>query len=307
MRLVHHHLRLAWLGGALLIAPAVARAQDPAPKPAESPSPTPTPAPTPAPAPAPAPAPDKPADPPVAKREPAPPAPATVPATRPGAWMQQHEKFLDRGKKGPVDLLFLGDSITAGWNGAREIWTRSYAPRQAANFGIGGDRTQHILWRLDNGEVDAIRPKVVVLMIGTNNVGSNPEAEVADGVGAILDRLKAKLPATKVLLLGLFPRGSNRDKTVPSVAARPPDRAGQRPAGRLRRRQDGQVPRHRRRLPRRRRQGQPGHHARLPPPHPGRLPDLGRRDGADPLEDARRADHEPRVLISPAGPCTRSP
>ena len=229
MRLVHR-LRLGWLCAALMIPGALATGQDPAPKPAEAPSPAPTQTPTPAPVPATpdAPATDKPADPPAAKRE-APPAPvapapapsATEPATRPGPWMQQHEKFLERGQKGPVDLLFLGDSITAGWNGARDTWTRFYGARQAANFGIGGDRTQHILWRLDNGEVDAIRPKVVVLMIGTNNVGSNPEPEVADGVRAILDRLKAKLPATKVLLLGIFPRGSNRDKTVPSVTPDP--------------------------------------------------------------------------------------
>ncbi len=212
------HLRLGWLVAGWLAATATAtstgqdRPQPPADKPAEaSPAPTPTPAPAPT---------DKPAE-ATTKREVPPPAPsATAPAPRPGAWMRQHEAFLERARKGNIDLLFLGDSITAGWTNARDVWTRSYGPRQAANFGIGGDRTQHILWRLDNGEVDSIHPKVVVLMIGTNNLGSNAEAEIAEGVRAILDRLHAKVPETKVLLLGIFPRGSNRDKTVPSV---PPD------------------------------------------------------------------------------------
>ena len=177
-----------------------------------------------APAQAPAPAPAKPAEAspaPAAQRATPPPAPATVPAPRTGAWVKQHEAFLERGKKGDVDLLFLGDSITAGWVNAKDVWARYYAPRKATNFGIGGDRTQHILWRLDNGEVEAIHPKVVVLMIGTNNVGSNPEAEIADGVKAILDRLHSKLPDAKVLLLGVFPRGSNRDRALPSVAPDP--------------------------------------------------------------------------------------
>ena len=225
MRLIPQ-FRCAWLlAGCFVATTALATPQDPVTKPPEKPVEVPTPAPAPAQVPVPAdatkPADAAPAAAPVAKRETPPQPPATVPAPRPGQWMQQHEKFLERAQKGPVDLLFLGDSITAGWNGARDVWTRYYAPRQAANFGIGGDRTQHILWRLDNGEVDSIKPKVVVLMIGTNNTGSNSEAEIADGVRAILDRLHAKLPTTKVLLLGVFPRGSSRDKAVPAVPAAP--------------------------------------------------------------------------------------
>ena len=165
----------------------------------------------------PAPAQDQPAKPAPAadaKKAQAPAAPSAMePAPRPGKWMEQHEKFLAVDKKGDVDLLFLGDSITAGWNSAKDVWTKSYGTRKPANFGIGGDRTQHILWRLDNGEVETIRPKVVVLMIGTNNLGANSDDEIVDGVKAILDRLHTKLPATKVLLLGVFPRGATRDKT----------------------------------------------------------------------------------------------
>src|SRR4051794_22498159 len=93
-------------------------------------------------------------------------APSTVtPAPRKGYWMALHQKFLDRAKQGHVDLLFLGDSITQGWND-NEVWKRYYGPRHAANFGIGGDQTQHVLWRIQNGELEGIRPKVVVLMIG---------------------------------------------------------------------------------------------------------------------------------------------
>ena len=117
--------------------------------------------------------------------------------------------------------MFLGDSITAGWNSARGVWDRSYGPRQAVNFGIGGDRTQHVLWRLDNGEVDSIKPKVVVLMIGTNNLGANTEPEIAEGVKAIVDRLRIKLPEAKILLLGVFPRHTTTDKVVPTIAPDP--------------------------------------------------------------------------------------
>jgi lysophospholipase L1-like esterase len=139
----------------------------------------------------------------------------TTPAPRQGAPMKMHENFLKRAKEGNIDLLFLGDSITQGWAN-NEVWKRFYAPRNAANFGIGGDRTEHVLWRLEHGEVEGIRPKVVVLMIGTNNSASNTAEEIANGVTAIVKSLREKLPETRILLLGVFPRGekpgSIRDK-----------------------------------------------------------------------------------------------
>jgi lysophospholipase L1-like esterase len=138
----------------------------------------------------------------------APPEKATEPAPRPGNWMKTHERYVERAKEGKIDLLFLGDSITAGWNGGgKEVWNRTYGPRNPANFGIGGDRTQHVLWRIENGEVEGIKPKVAVLMIGTNNSGSNTADEIADGIKTIVKRLREKLPETKVLLLAVFPRG----------------------------------------------------------------------------------------------------
>lgn len=130
----------------------------------------------------------------------------TTPAPRDGRWMELHKRYVDRAKKGSVDLLFLGDSITQGW-GDNDVWKRFYGPRQAANFGIGGDRTQHVLWRIENGELDGISPKVAVLMIGTNNLSSSSPDEIAKGVVAIVKELGEKLPKTKVLLLGVFPRG----------------------------------------------------------------------------------------------------
>jgi lysophospholipase L1-like esterase len=146
---------------------------------------------------------------------------ATEPVPREGAWMQLHEKFLERARQGKIDLLFLGDSITQGW-GDNAVWKRYYGPRHAANFGIGGDRTQHVLWRLEHGEIEGVRPKAVVLMIGTNNIGSNTPEEIAEGVKAIVQKLKTAMPQTKILLLGIFPRGADRkpDQSAATVDPR---------------------------------------------------------------------------------------
>jgi lysophospholipase L1-like esterase len=133
------------------------------------------------------------------------------PAKQPDAdWVKQHEEFVAEAKKGGVDLLFVGDSITRGWRGVRDIWEKNFGSYKVANFGIGGDRTEHVLWRLSNGELEGISPKVVVLLIGTNNiaVGNSPE-DSAEGVKAILATIKAKSPGSAVLLLSILPRGAN--------------------------------------------------------------------------------------------------
>ena len=143
---------------------------------------------------------------------------AVVPAPREGGWMKRHEGFNERVKKGDVGLLLIGDSITQGWEGAgKGVWEEFYTKRNAVNLGIGGDRTQHVLWRLDHGNVDGIKPKAAVLMIGTNNSGSNSSEQIAEGVKAIVDKLKEKLPETKVLILAIFPRGANKDDTKRKV------------------------------------------------------------------------------------------
>jgi lysophospholipase L1-like esterase len=141
---------------------------------------------------------------------------ATNPVPRDAGWLKRHESFVAIAKNGGVDLLFLGDSITDFWrNRGSNVWNQYYAPRHAANFGISGDRTQHVLWRMDHGELDGIKPRVVVLLIGTNNTGKerdkkaprNSPAQVVEGVTAVVRELRVKLPDSKILLLAIFPRG----------------------------------------------------------------------------------------------------
>ncbi|WP_395734468.1 platelet-activating factor acetylhydrolase IB subunit [Prosthecobacter sp.] len=154
---------------------------------------------------------------------------AIDPKPREGGWVKRHESFNEISKKGEAQLVFLGDSITQGWEGnGKEVWAKTWAPYKAANFGIGGDRTEHVIWRLQNGNFDGIKPKLVVLMIGTNNTGhqGRPAAEhggvayassaeqTAEGVKVILDILNKKLPETKVLLLGIFPRGATKEDAM---------------------------------------------------------------------------------------------
>jgi lysophospholipase L1-like esterase len=149
---------------------------------------------------------------------------AIVPEPRDAGWVKRHEGFVEIARQGNVDVLFLGDSITDAWRreppgGGKKIWDATFAPLRAANFGISGDRTQHVLWRLENGELEGIKPKAVVLMIGTNNTGferdqktaRNTPAETAAGVAAIVQKLRTKQPQAKILLLAVFPRGEKPD------------------------------------------------------------------------------------------------
>lgn len=136
-------------------------------------------------------------------------------ANFPLAWANFHKSFLERtaqgAQKNDISVVFLGDSITQGWNDTgKAVWDKVYAPLGAVNYGIGGDSTRQVLWRLQNGEVDGIKPKLVVLKIGTNNlyndVNAGSDEEIAAGIGAIVGLLRQKLPNTKILLLGLLPR-----------------------------------------------------------------------------------------------------
>jgi len=123
------------------------------------------------------------------------------------AFVSSHEKFVKVAQEGSSELLFLGDSITAGWNGKKEIWDKAFAQYKPANFGIGGDRTQHVLWRITNGELEEIKPKAVVLMIGTNNSGNDSAEGIAKGITVIVNTIREKQPQAKILLLAVFPRG----------------------------------------------------------------------------------------------------
>lgn len=132
-------------------------------------------------------------------------------------WMPRHEqKLAERKVMKDVDLLMIGDSITHSWeNGGKDVWDKMYAHRKAFNIGFSGDRTENVLWRLDHGAVDDISPKLAVIMIGTNNAGHREESphHTAEGVRAILDDLEVRLPESKILLLGIFPRGKDGKDT----------------------------------------------------------------------------------------------
>lgn len=148
---------------------------------------------------------------------------AIQPVLHPGT-EKRHESFNVISKKGEAELVFLGDSITHGWDGkGKAVWEKYWAPLKAANFGIGGDRTEHVLWRLENGNFDGLKPKAIVLMIGTNNTGhvgrkfkeindevyTSTAEQTAEGVKTIIAKLKQKCPGAKILVLAIFPRGEN--------------------------------------------------------------------------------------------------
>ena len=119
---------------------------------------------------------------------------------------------MQRAKQAPgdYDIEFIGDSITQGWEGGgKKVWQEFYSKRKVINFGVGGDRTQHVLWRFEQGQLDGIKAKVAVMMIGTNNSNNqdNTEAEILEGVTAIVQQIRTRQPDTKILLLAIFPRG----------------------------------------------------------------------------------------------------
>jgi len=122
----------------------------------------------------------------------------------------RQNKFNERIKQGNVDLVFIGDSITDAWSGpGKPIWNERYTPRNAVNLGIGGDRAQHVIWRLQNGNLAGVEPKVAVVMIGTNNSNGKDHTaqEIGEGIVEVVKTIEQKSPKTKVLLLAIFPRG----------------------------------------------------------------------------------------------------
>ena len=114
----------------------------------------------------------------------------------------------------PCDIIFIGDSITAGWLGAgKAIWDKKYAPRHALDFGINGDKTQNVLWRLANMGVQGMQPKVAVIMIGTNNTLNSPH-EIADGVKSVLANTQENFPGIKIILVSILPNARANDKMM---------------------------------------------------------------------------------------------
>ena len=135
-------------------------------------------------------------------------------------FIKAHESYVKVAREGKARLVFLGDSITNGWNRQAPIWQAAFGAWQPANFGIGGDRTQHVLWRIENGELEGIRPEAFVVMIGTNNSRDDDAAGIARGITRIVETLRTKQPQAKILLLAVFPRGeraannAQRDKLI---------------------------------------------------------------------------------------------
>ncbi len=127
-------------------------------------------------------------------------------------WLAIHENLLEKRDESGFDLVFLGDSITAGWLGEGiRCWHECYEPLNAVNFGISGDEVQHVHWRVQNGLLEGLSPKVLVLLIGTNNIGNagHRAVGVATGIGLLLKAIQARLPDTKILLISLFPRDAS--------------------------------------------------------------------------------------------------
>jgi lysophospholipase L1-like esterase len=141
--------------------------------------------------------------------------------------IDRHKLFLDRieKSKGKGDVIFLGDSITHAWENkeGREAWKEYFGEFNPVNLGIGGDQTGHILWRITKGkELENLKPKAAVIMIGTNNTGGHSAEQIAGGIKAIVEELKKQKPDMKILVLGVFPRGGGGDadketKTIPAA------------------------------------------------------------------------------------------
>ncbi len=143
----------------------------------------------------------------------------TLPADQPVARTDEnsltaHARLLDKAGQGGIDIYFEGDSITRRW-GADDYpdllanWRLNFFGFNAADFGWGADKTQNILWRLENGELDGVNPKIIVLLAGTNNLGSNDAAEIVSGLQAILHIMQSKAPDATIIVTGIFPRNDN--------------------------------------------------------------------------------------------------
>jgi len=145
--------------------------------------------------------------------------PSTYPDQRWGEkwWKQrwdQKNKEANTPEAKKAKVVFLGDSITQAWEDAgKEAWEKHFAPLGALNWGFSGDRTEHLIWRLQNGDIQRVSPEAAVILIGTNNTGheQRPAGETAQGIKTVLDDLAWKWPDTKIILMSVFPRGATAE------------------------------------------------------------------------------------------------
>jgi lysophospholipase L1-like esterase len=145
---------------------------------------------------------------------------ATQPIMRSPGELKMHKQFMQLVTQGNIDVVFLGDSITDFFRRAdrgKAVWDEYFAPLKAVNFGISGDRTQNVLWRISQGELDGYQAKVVVLMLGTNNLSSPPKSirntneETIEGLNLVVAAIRQHQPQAKLLLLAIFPREKTPD------------------------------------------------------------------------------------------------
>jgi lysophospholipase L1-like esterase len=150
--------------------------------------------------------------------------PSEVTAQEKGAerWLSMHKNFVEQGRTGKIDLLFLGDSITEYWlTDGKKSWNNQFTNWRKGNFGISGDTTHGVLWRLNNGELDHINPEAVVLLIGTNDISAGIESpeKIAEHISEIVSLIRKKLPESSILLLGIFPRGQSTDNPARPIVS----------------------------------------------------------------------------------------
>jgi len=146
-----------------------------------------------------------------ARAEEKPPSPDLLPVTPLcDKWtIDRHNALVEQARTSPIEVALYGDSLTQNFGNEeanRPIWDREMAPLKAGNFGISGNKVENLLWRLQNGELDKMKLKVAVVMIGTNNLGSPPKA-VAEGIKLVLQTIALRQPQARILLLGVPPAG----------------------------------------------------------------------------------------------------
>jgi lysophospholipase L1-like esterase len=154
------------------------------------------------------------------RHRPAPPMPPPDPAVAVGVSFNRHANFLERIKREPIDVAWFGDSITDNWRDLPWLFDEFFGSYHAANFGVGWERIENVLWRMQNGELDGYRAKVVILLAGTNNLEAigflrpNTPQQTAHGIAALISEIERRQPGAKILLIGILPRGQKSTDPV---------------------------------------------------------------------------------------------